>query len=265
MVWSATWCAITSSQYGPLLVITASPGAARRAENGKSRAKPATRRRGWLPLETCIRRSDRLVDMGERHYERRQRARRSAVNEAGTSRGFGGADPGEHYQRTDGRVWDCLLHAHRRASDTRGEEGSKSCRPRLRSAASLGSPAHGPGKSFLLGATLVPGGANFSVFAKRSTAVQLLLLDDTDAPKPSRVIDLDPRANRIYHYWRVFVPGVTAGEIYAYRVAGRSIRRGGCVLTPRRCCSTPTENALLDLRGAAGKPHAALGTMPLRR
>ena len=77
------------------------------------------------------------------------------------------------------------------------------------------------GKSFPLGATLVPGGANFSVYAKHSTAAQLLLFDDADAPRPSRVIDLDPRTNRTYHYWHVFVPDVIAGQAYAYRVAGQ--------------------------------------------
>ena len=35
--------------------------------------------------------------------------------------------------------------------------------------------AHRPGNSFPLGATLVPGGANFSVFSKDSTGAQLLL------------------------------------------------------------------------------------------
>jgi isoamylase len=44
------------------------------------------------------------------------------------------------------------------------------------------------GNSAPLGATLVPGGANFSVFSKHSTGAQLLLFDDVDAPKPSRVI-----------------------------------------------------------------------------
>ena len=76
------------------------------------------------------------------------------------------------------------------------------------------------GKSFPLGSTLVPWGANFSVFAKYSTGAQLLLFDDIDAPNPSRVIDLDPRSNRTYHYWHAFVPGITAGSIYAYRVSG---------------------------------------------
>ena len=80
--------------------------------------------------------------------------------------------------------------------------------------------AYQQGKSFPLGATLVPGGANFSVFSKHSAGVHLLLFDGADASKPSRVIDLDPRTNRTYHYWHVFVPGITVGQIYAYRVAG---------------------------------------------
>jgi isoamylase len=58
------------------------------------------------------------------------------------------------------------------------------------------------------------------VFTKHSTGAQLLLFDDLDAQEPSRVIDLDRRTNRTYHYWHVFVPGVTAGQLYAYRVGG---------------------------------------------
>jgi isoamylase len=56
------------------------------------------------------------------------------------------------------------------------------------------------GKSFPLGSTLLPDGVNFSLFAKHSTAVQLLLFDDVNATKPSRIVDLDPIANRSYHY-----------------------------------------------------------------
>src|SRR5262249_55183236 len=77
-----------------------------------------------------------------------------------------------------------------------------------------------PGKSFPLGATPTATGVNFSVFAKHSTAAQLLLFDHVDDPAPSRVIDLLPQSNRTYHYWHVFVPGIRAGQVYAYRVAG---------------------------------------------
>ena len=70
------------------------------------------------------------------------------------------------------------------------------------------------GKSFPLGATVAPHGTNFSIFAKHSTAAQLLLFDGVDDAAPSRVIDLDPYVNRTYHYWHVFVPGVAAGQVY---------------------------------------------------
>jgi 1,4-alpha-glucan branching enzyme len=134
-----------------------------------------------------------------------------------------------------------------------------------RSADSLGTSAGEPGKSFPLGATLVPGGANFSVFAKHSTSAQLLLFDDADAPSPSRVVNLDPKANRTYHYWHVFVPAVTAGQIYAYRVAGPVDPAEDCVSALIRCCSTLMGNASPGPRGVAGRPHVVRVTMPLRR
>ena len=76
------------------------------------------------------------------------------------------------------------------------------------------------GRSFPLGATLCPGGANFSVFSKHSTAVQLLLFERADDARPSRVIELDPRTDRTYHYWHAFVPGIGPGQLYAYRANG---------------------------------------------
>lgn len=41
-----------------------------------------------------------------------------------------------------------------------------------------------PGKSFPLGAELVAGGANFSVFSKHASAVELLLFDRADDARP---------------------------------------------------------------------------------
>src|ERR1700730_10935183 len=131
------------------------------------------------------------------------------------------------------------------------------------------------GKSFPLGSTLVLGGANFSVFAKYSTGAQLLLFDDIDAPNPSRVIDLDPRSNRTYHYWHAFVPGITAGQIYAYRVSGpfdpvRGLRfdpnkvlldpYGKCIARPagrsREAARHPGDNAASALRNVVVDPSA---------
>jgi isoamylase len=71
-----------------------------------------------------------------------------------------------------------------------------------------------------LGATIFPSGANFSVFSRGATAVDLLLFDREDDPRPARVIPFDPLANRAYHYWHTFVPGLRPGQLYGYRVHG---------------------------------------------
>jgi len=76
------------------------------------------------------------------------------------------------------------------------------------------------GSSHPLGATLRDGGANFSLYSRSALRVELLFFDRADDARPSRGIDLDPCVHRTYHYWHVFVPGVKAGQLYAYRVHG---------------------------------------------
>ena len=77
-----------------------------------------------------------------------------------------------------------------------------------------------PGKSFPLGATVYPHGVNFSVFSKNCDAVELLLFDRPDDTHPAQIIPLDPERNRTFYYWHVFVPGIGAAQLYAYRVRG---------------------------------------------
>jgi isoamylase len=76
------------------------------------------------------------------------------------------------------------------------------------------------GRSFPLGATLCDGGANFSVFSKHSTGVELCLFDRVDDAEPARVIALDPHIHRTYYYWHAFIPGIAHGQLYAYRAHG---------------------------------------------
>ncbi len=80
--------------------------------------------------------------------------------------------------------------------------------------------ASATGNSCPLGATIFPGGANFRVFSRGATAVDLLLFDREDDPRPVRIIPFDPLANRTYHYWHMFVPGLRPGQLYGYRVHG---------------------------------------------
>ncbi len=103
------------------------------------------------------------------------------------------------------------------------------------------------GRSYPLGATVYPEGVNFSVYAKNALSIELLLFDAVDDGKPARVLFLDPRENRTYHYWHVFVPGIGAGQIYGFRAHGlfepqRGLRYDGTrlLLDPYgRCTAVP--------------------------
>jgi glycogen operon protein len=97
------------------------------------------------------------------------------------------------------------------------------------------------GASAPLGATVRPGGVNFSVFSKRASLVELLLFDDENATRPARVIRLDTGEHRTYHYWHVFVPDLKPGQVYAYRAHGP--------FAPDCGCRFDAEKVLLDPYG----------------
>jgi isoamylase len=142
------------------------------------------------------------------------------------------------------------------------------------------------GSSHPLGATIVAGGANFSLFSRSATRVELLLFDRADPARPSRTIELDPRTHRTYHYWHAFVPGVKAGQLYGYRVHGPSEpERGmrfdsnkvlldpygrGVVVPPkysRLSAAQPGDNAATAMKSVVADPSAYdwEGDEPLRR
>ena len=122
------------------------------------------------------------------------------------------------------------------------------------------------GKSFPLGATVSIEGTNFSIFSKHSTAVELLLFDHVDDPEPARVIELNRDRNRTYHYWHTFLPGISAGQIYAYRVAGPFDPAKGLRFDPQKvlldpygkCIARPSHYSRDDARRPGSNTAAAL-------
>ena len=101
----------------------------------------------------------------------------------------------------------------------------------------------GTGRSFPLGATLVDGGVNFSIFSRSAAGIELLLFDRVDDSRPSRVVAIDPSANRTYHYWHVFAPGLGVGQLYGFRAFGP--------LEPDRGLRFDPSKLLLDPYGRA--------------
>jgi isoamylase len=97
------------------------------------------------------------------------------------------------------------------------------------------------GASAPLGATVLPGGVNFSVFSKHAVLLELLLFDDENAAQPARIIPLRADHHRTYHYWHAFVPGVKPGQVYAYRAHG--------TFDPDRGLRFDAEKVLIDPYG----------------
>ena len=107
------------------------------------------------------------------------------------------------------------------------------------------SPCDAPmgGRSAPLGVTLEAGGANFSLYARDATAVELCLFDRIDDDRPSRRIPLHSDSPRIHQYWHRQVPGIEPGQIYGYCVQGPSDPLPGDRFDPA--------NLLLDPYGLA--------------
>ena len=99
------------------------------------------------------------------------------------------------------------------------------------------------GASAPLGATVRPGGVNFSVFSKGAAMVELLLFEDKDAAQPAKIIPLHAAEHRTYHCWHVFVSGLQAGQVYAYRAHGP--------FAPNRGFRFDANKVLLDPYGLA--------------
>jgi len=137
-----------------------------------------------------------------------------------------------------------------------------------------------------LGATVYANGVNFSVFSKNATDIELLLFDDVNLASPSRIVRLDPRTDRTYHYWHTFVPGVRSGQIYGYRAHGpfapeRGLRFDAAkvLLDPyglaasipdaydRKAASRPGDNAGVAMKSVVADPtqYDWEGDAPVRR
>jgi pullulanase/glycogen debranching enzyme len=117
-------------------------------------------------------------------------------------------------------------------------------------------------RSFPLGATVFPGGVNFSVYSRRGNGIELLFFDREDDSRPTRLITMDPVANHTGNYWHVFVPGVQAGRIYGYRVSGEFDPPSGLRFDGSKIMIDPYGRAVAvpkntKLAGLIGHAHAS--------
>lgn len=115
-----------------------------------------------------------------------------------------------------------------------------------------------PGRPFPLGATASSNGVNFSIFAS-CTALELLLFDTPDAPEPSQVIQLDPKRNRTFYYWHIFIAGIGIGQTYAYRAHGSYTPEQGLRFDSTKVLLDPYARAIVNWENYSRKAASQFG------
>lgn len=102
-----------------------------------------------------------------------------------------------------------------------------------------------PGNSYPLGATVTPLGVNFCVYSQQATGIDLLLYDLPEAPYPAQTFHLTPDYHRSFNYWHVFVYGLRAGQVYAYRATGPYAPEQGHRFDPSKVLLDPYGRAVV--------------------
>lgn len=105
-----------------------------------------------------------------------------------------------------------------------------------------------PGQTYPLGATVLNGGVNFSIFSQHAEKLELLLFAAPEDPYPIQTITLSPNKHQTYHYWHIFVEGIQAGQIYAYRAYGPYEPARGCRFDPSKVLLDPYAKAIVGDR-----------------
>jgi isoamylase len=73
------------------------------------------------------------------------------------------------------------------------------------------------GTAYPLGATWTGDGVNFALYSENATGVDLCLFEEPDTEQESIRIRMTERTD---HVWHVFLPDITFGQLYGYRVYG---------------------------------------------
>jgi isoamylase len=101
------------------------------------------------------------------------------------------------------------------------------------------------------------GGVNFSIYSHHATAVRLELYDLPGDGTARRTLPFDPEVNRTGDVWHMWVEGVKAGQLYAFRMdgpcqPGQGLRFNGNRLLLDPCARAVAGTGSWDYRNALG-------------
>src|SRR5580692_197325 len=90
-------------------------------------------------------------------------------------------------------------------------------------------------------------GVNFVLFSRHATGVRLEFYQNSDDSSPSRIIHFDPVRHRTGDVWHVWVRGIPAGQLYAYRVEGPYLPEEGHRFNPHKLLLDPYARAIAGI------------------
>jgi glycogen operon protein len=115
------------------------------------------------------------------------------------------------------------------------------------------------GQCFPIGATIMNGGVNFSLYSKHATGVELVFFNNIDDTEPFEILALDPKKNKTYHYWHVFIQGIGHGQLFAWRVYGSYAPAKGLWFDPEKYLVDPYAKVIAFPQGFIRKKFAVKG------
>lgn len=115
-----------------------------------------------------------------------------------------------------------------------------------------------PGRSYPLGASLSATGVNFAIYSKRASYLELLLFDSEDSPLPSHTYKLNA-TNRTANYWHIFLEGLKAKQVYAWRAFGDIEAENQQLFDHDKVLLDPYSRAIVGWKKYCRKAAAAAG------
>ena len=91
-------------------------------------------------------------------------------------------------------------------------------------------------------------GVNFALFSRHATRVRLELYQNADDSTATRIIDLDPVRHRTGDVWHVWLRGIPAGQLYAYRIEGPYQPEQGHRFNPHKLLLDPFARAIAGVK-----------------
>jgi isoamylase len=109
-----------------------------------------------------------------------------------------------------------------------------------------------PGNPFPLGATWDGQGVNFAIYSKNATRVELCLFDVANGASETVRITMPEQTQET---WHVYIPHLTPGQLYGYRVYGPYAPERGLRFNPYKLLVDPYAKALAGELIADGALH----------